>query len=132
MNSFVDVDFEPGMVLLIDTLEHCIANKKHGWIQKKSGIFNVSFVFHGLKKSVKRKAAVNTCDTSNKVQKLNISLENLLLDIDATDSNLAATHSSELNNQNGQPQTTNIGDRKRQLIENQIDCDEKDQPLPKK
>lgn len=82
-SPFIDTDFEPAMCFLLDTLDNCIESKTYGWIHKKFGNFAVTFIFRGIKKSlanVKRKAVNDVCGPSKKVQKLNISLENLFLD----------------------------------------------------
>lgn len=51
MDFFIDTDFEEGMCILVDNLEHCIINGVYGLINKKCGKFNVSFIFLGLKQN---------------------------------------------------------------------------------
>lgn len=56
-SSFVNVDFEPAMYFLMDTVENCINNRIYGFINKKNGHFSVQFVLSVVKNmSVKRKA----------------------------------------------------------------------------
>lgn len=76
-NYFNDVDFEPGMVLVVNTVKNCIDNDVIGFIKNKSKEFTVSFVFYGLK-NLKRKAEVGLWGLA-KMRKLNVSMENLLL-----------------------------------------------------
>lgn len=80
---FENTEFESGMGFLIDTLSHCIDNNIHGFISKKNKSFSVAFIFMGLKHNVtvKRKAEAEMCGVPKKISKLNISMENLVLDI---------------------------------------------------
>lgn len=78
-NLFLDVEFESGMCLLMDTFTTCIEKERYGFIHEKGDKFSVHFCFTGLKYGVKRKNEDDDCRVSKKIKKLNVSLENLVL-----------------------------------------------------
>lgn len=58
--SFENIDFEPALHFLMDTVDICIKNKVYGFINKKNDDFSVQFIYLGLKsESAKRKAEDN-------------------------------------------------------------------------
>lgn len=74
-NLFIDIDFENGMVFLVETLKKCIENRIYGFINEKGDKCSVKFVFLGLKDSsyfLKRKSDDVECLVSKKVRKLNV------------------------------------------------------------
>lgn len=78
-NLFLDVEFESGMCLLMDTFTRCFEKKIYGFISEKGDKFSVHFCFTGLKCGAKRKNEVDNCRVSKKIKKLNVSMENLML-----------------------------------------------------